>query len=79
MHPEAPGLSTIVHWFKTRTVAVYGERVKEHGWPRYPGHLWQSGFTDRVLRSEKEVIQKRAYIEANPSRWKWDEGFPDAR
>jgi len=80
VHPEAPTLSGVVHWFKTQSTGAYGEGVRAHHWPRCERQLWQPGFTDRILRNDRELDQKRAYIEANPSRWQpdgqpWGEGL----
>lgn len=76
--PTAPTVSAILQWFKTRSTLVYGNGVREFGWRPYPGHLWQPGFHDRELRNERELVQKRAYIEANPSQWHEDMENPVA-
>lgn len=68
-----PSIIDALHWFKTRSVVEYGAGVKELGWPWYRGRLWQTGFIDRILRDDRELEQKRAYIEANPYRWDEDE------
>lgn len=32
--------------------------------------IWQRGYYDRIIRSEKELLAVRRYIELNPIRWK---------
>jgi REP element-mobilizing transposase RayT len=69
---DAPSISTVIQWFKTQSTLAYGKGVRESDWPPYPGKLWQPRFHDRVLRDDRELEQKRAYIEANPYRWPHD-------
>jgi len=47
-HPDAregehigSPLPTLVQWFKTITTNEYIRGVKQHGWPYFPGKLWQ--------------------------------------
>jgi putative transposase len=42
--PDAPSLSDVIRWFKIQTTMKYRDGVKENGWPRYDGRLWQPGF-----------------------------------
>jgi REP element-mobilizing transposase RayT len=62
-------LSEIVHHLKSRTTAQYALGVRQHGWPPFPGTLWQRGFFDRVIRDEEELNRLREYILQNPMRW----------
>jgi len=50
--------------------------VKEHGWTRFNGRLWQRGFYDHLIRNEEELRGIRQYIRDNPSRWDEDENNP---
>jgi hypothetical protein len=36
---------------------------------------WQSGFYDRVIRSDRELDNIRQYIHYNPANWAKDEDF----
>ncbi len=38
---------------------------------------WQSRFHDRIIRSEKELDNIRAYIHYNPQKWNKDEFYID--
>jgi putative transposase len=37
---------------------------------------WQSGYYDRIVRSDDELTRIQQYISTNPSRWEseWDNG-----
>lgn len=76
LHPDAPSIPTIMHWFRTITTNRYIDGVKREGWPRYPKRLWQERYIDHVVRSDRALDRIRQYIEANPSRWPYDEDNP---
>jgi putative transposase len=61
-------LPEVVRTFKSRTTWLYSHGVKEQGWPRYHGVLWQRGYFDRVVRDEVELQRFREYIVTNPLR-----------
>lgn len=75
-HPDLPTDSTLMHWFKSRTTHEYANGVRELGWPRFAGHLWQPGFIDHIVRDDAAFDRIRNYIEANPSRWPHDDENP---
>ena len=74
-HAGAP-LPEIVQWFKTMTTNEYIQNVKERGWPRFKGRLWQRGYYERVIRDERELRQAREYIVGNPAKWSEDAENP---
>jgi REP-associated tyrosine transposase len=59
-------LSRVVQWFKTMTTNEYFRRVRTDGWKPVRAKLWQRGFYDHVIRSEKDLLEIREYIEFNP-------------
>jgi REP element-mobilizing transposase RayT len=61
----APSLSTIMQWFKTMATAEYFPGVRNRSWTRVNGRLWQPGFHDHIIRSERDLAAIRAYIEGN--------------
>jgi REP element-mobilizing transposase RayT len=64
-----PNLSQILQWFKTMTTNEYIREVKEKGWRKFSGKLWQRSFDDRIMRGyEIDII--REYIKNNPKNWK---------
>jgi REP-associated tyrosine transposase len=45
--------------------------------PRRAGHVWQDEYFDRIIRDDKEFLQKLRYIVNNPSkRWPDLEAYP---
>ena len=59
-------LSRVVQWFKTLTTNEYFRRVRTESWPAVRAKLWQRSFYDHVIRSERELLEIRRYIESNP-------------
>lgn len=62
-------LSDVVHRYKSLTTRRYAHGVRDFGWPRFAGTLWQEGFWDHVIRQESELATIRRYIVENPLRW----------
>lgn len=69
---ELSSLIDVIHWYKSLTTTRYIQGVKQHGWPRFDGRLWQQGFHDHIVRNDRELDIIREYIEQNPARWKDD-------
>ena len=65
-------LSDVVGWFKTETTNRYIRGVKRLGWEPFEGKLWQRGFHDEIVRTERGVERVRRYIAANPADWPED-------
>ncbi|WP_428898121.1 transposase [Parelusimicrobium proximum] len=63
----APTLSDIVKYFKGITAYKY---LKTHN-----KKLWQRGFYERVIRSEKEMAEIWEYVVYNASKWEDDEYY----
>ena len=70
-------LPDVVHRFKTMTTKRYTDGVKKHGWPPYPGKLWQRNYYEHIIRNENELNRIREYIIINPMKWKLDRENPD--
>jgi putative transposase len=70
-------LPSIMTWFKTMTTNAYIRGVKDFGWPRFDGRLWQRNYFERIIRDEAELDRVRAYVEANPAKWTGDEHNPE--
>ena len=62
-------LSTVIQWFKTLTTNNYIVGVRENGWPRFPGRLWQRNYYEHIIRNESSLNKLRQYIEDNPLNW----------
>lgn len=67
----------VVEWWKTQTTNRYIWGVRNYGWPRYDGSLWQEGYHDRIVRDQRELEYIRYYIEQNPKRWNQDTFFAE--
>jgi REP element-mobilizing transposase RayT len=67
----APTLSLpdVVHRFKTMTTKRYADGVKKHGWPLFPGRLWQRNYWEHIVRDEIELNLIREYIRNNATQW----------
>jgi len=74
-HVGAP-LPKILQWFKTMTTNAYIHGVKHHGWPPFPGRLWQRNYYDHIIRNETELTRIREYIVNNPLQWALDREHP---
>lgn len=62
-------LSATIGWFKSMTTNAFIRGVKEHGWERFDGRLWQQSYYDSIRRSDRHIRNMRRYIDANPVRW----------
>jgi REP element-mobilizing transposase RayT len=72
--PEIPSdvfLSNVMRWFKTMSTNRYIRGVKQSGWSTYDRYLWQRNYYDRIIRNDRELEDRRKYIERNPWRW-WE-------
>jgi REP element-mobilizing transposase RayT len=76
----APTLSLpdVVHRFKTLTTKRYVNGVKQSGWTKFPGRVWQRNYFDHIIRSEEYLNRIREYIIANPQQWASDRENPQA-
>ncbi|WYD82315.1 MAG: hypothetical protein V8K32_07970 [Candidatus Electrothrix gigas] len=61
---EPLSLPDVVQRYKSLTTNRYIDGVKQHGWPPFPGKLWQRNYWDHVIRN-------------NPTRWQEDALHPD--
>lgn len=56
-------LSSIVGTFKAAASREIREEFLD------VGPIWQRGYHDRIIRSDRELAHVRRYIEMNPARW----------
>jgi len=71
-------LADVVHRFKTLTTRRYTDGVKQHGWPAFPGRLWQRNYYEHIIRNEASLDRIRLYIMNNPASWMLDRENPEA-
>ena len=69
-------LADVVHRFKTLTTNRYIRAVKESGWTRLAGRLWQRNYYEHIVRDEAELLRIREYVANNPLQWENDRENP---
>lgn len=62
-------LGAVIRAFKSESTTTYINGVKKQGWPPFAGKLWQSNYYEHIIRDERDLATKQAYIEGNPARW----------
>ena len=72
MSDDSMGLSQMMRYLKSRTTVEYIHGVREKGWPRFDGHLWQSRYYDHIVRNQHSYDKINEYIYLNPERWNKD-------
>ena len=65
-------LGRVMQAFKSITTVAYVAGVEQHGWPPFPGRLWQRNYYERIIRDERELNNIREYIVNNPALWRDD-------
>lgn len=65
-------LSSMMGWFKSMTTNAYIKGVKQSGWRRFRGRLWQRGFHDHIIRTRRDLEGITQYVQTNPARWHLD-------
>ena len=70
-------MGEVIGAFKSLTTNAYIRGVREQGWPRFDGRLWQRNFYERVVRNERQLNALRQYIMDNPMNWAQDTENPD--
>jgi REP element-mobilizing transposase RayT len=66
-------IGDMVDWFKTMTTNEYIRGVKNHGWQRFNGKLWQRNYWEHIIRNEAELAKIANYIITNPDNWDKDQ------
>jgi REP element-mobilizing transposase RayT len=65
-----PSLGEIVGRYKNASNRRYFAKVRAGIWPPIDQRVWQLRSYDRIVRNDRELERSRAYIAANPVRWK---------
>ena len=58
------------------TTNEYIRGVKNLGWDRFDGKLWQRNYYEHIIRNEKSYLAISKYIINNPAKW-MDDKFHD--
>ena len=70
-------LNAIVGAFKSIISVRWLVWIREND-PNRSGRIWQRGYYERIIRSERQLNATRKYIEDNPRRWAEDRDNLDA-
>lgn len=65
-------LPLVMKNFKGITTNFYTKGVKDYGWSRFDGTLWQKGYWDDIVWNRRMFEFIQHYIYLNPSRWNRD-------
>ncbi|PZS04712.1 MAG: transposase [Chloroflexi bacterium] len=69
-------LGQIMGAFKSIATNRYIVGVRQEGWPRFAGRLWQDNYFEHIIRNEASLDRIREYIAANPLGWEDDPERP---
>lgn len=72
-------IGDVVDWFKTMTTNEYIRGVKNLGWKRFDGKLWQRNYWEHIIRNDDSYHQISEYIIQNPMKWNDDQLNPDQK
>ncbi len=72
-------IGDVVDWFKTMTTNEYIRGVKNLGWKRFDGKLWQRNYWEHIIRNDGSFNRIAEYIIQNPSKWNDDQLNPDQK
>ena len=69
---DGMSIPNLMRNFKSKTTVEYIHGVKQRGWRRFNGTLWQARYYDHIIRCQSAYDKIREYIWLNPSRWEQD-------
>jgi REP element-mobilizing transposase RayT len=72
-----PSLSRVIQRFKGQSTNDYMVGVRTDGWRRFEGRLWQKGYYEHIIRSDREIDRIRDYVDGIPLHWPDDEYNPE--
>jgi len=67
-HPEL-SLGGVIKAFKSESTLAYIRGVRQLGWTPFSRKLWQYNYYEHIIRNDRDLKTKRAYIDGNPARW----------
>ena len=66
---SAPTLGVVMRAFKSVSARAVNARLGR------TGRLWQRGYYERVIRSDRELAEIRQYVVDNPAKWAFDREY----
>jgi transcriptional regulator with XRE-family HTH domain/REP element-mobilizing transposase RayT len=70
------GLGQIIGAFKSLATNQYSAGVRQFGWQRFSGRLWQDNYFEHIIRNDASLERIREYIAGNPLQWETDPERP---
>jgi putative transposase len=74
--PTGLTLPDVLQRFKSMTTKKYIDGIKQSGWTRFDGKLWQRGYYEHIIRGKESLRHIQKYINDNPERWEQDRNNP---
>jgi len=68
-------IGQMMYWFKTMTTNAYIRGVKNLGWLRFNGKLWQRNYYEHIIRNEPSYQRIAEYIINNPAKLEADKFY----
>lgn len=65
-------IGDLVSAFKSITTVKYIAGVKNNGWKRFDGKLWQRNYYEHIIRHDIALANITNYIMTNPKKWEED-------
>ena len=73
--PKNKTIGDMMDAFKSIVTVEYIHGVKNKGWDRFDGKLFQRDYYEHIIRDEEEYQRISDYIINNPSKWKDDKFY----
>lgn len=73
--PTAKTIGDMMDALKSITTVEYIRGVKNMGWHRFDGILWQRNYYEHIIRDEQSFQNISNYIVNNPAKWQDDKFF----
>ncbi len=73
----SPTIGDMMDAFKSITTVEYIRGVKNLGWPRFDGKLWQRNYYEHIIRNDNAYLNISKYIINNPGKWGEDKFHND--
>ncbi|MEM6316152.1 MAG: transposase [Bacteroidota bacterium] len=73
--PTKKKLGDIVGAFESLTTVEYIKGVKNEGWERFDGKLWQRNYWEHIIRHQQSFSRIANYIQNNVITWEKDKFY----
>jgi len=73
--PKNKTIGDMMDAFKSITTVKYIDGVKNRGWDRFDGKIWQRDYYEHIIRDEESYLRISEYIKNNPAKWENDKFY----